>query len=92
MQNQSKPAISDAQLGRALRRYLADYRDCAIRKLSGQRDEPYVLVALALHSEEGGRTADQVQLSAPTLWALKRQNGPSIAKCKKVDHVVCFLP
>jgi hypothetical protein len=70
MQNQSKPAISDAQLGRVLRRYLADYRDCAIRKLPGERDEPYVLVALARDGEEGGRTADEVQLSAPTLEAL----------------------
>jgi hypothetical protein len=70
MQNQSKPAISDAQLGRALRRYLADYRDCAVRKLPGQRDEPYVLVVLARGREEGERTADELQLSAPTLEAL----------------------
>src|SRR5262245_25332692 len=62
--------ISDAQLGRALRRYLADAQDCEVLKLPGTRDELYVLAERDPGGLAGDDTRVEIRLSAPTLEGL----------------------
>lgn len=70
MPGRPKPTITDAELGRALRRYLTQFRDLTIVKLAADVPEPFILVPRDDSRSDPERTADEARASGRSLEML----------------------
>ncbi|MEI7769812.1 MAG: hypothetical protein WCI67_07490 [Chloroflexales bacterium] len=70
MPGRTKRTITDTDLGRALRHYLAGFRDLTIVKLAADVPEPFILVPRDDSRSDPERTADEARASGRSLEML----------------------